>query len=415
MRLWVLLILERWFARYEPGFRNCDGSRLSIVHTENSCGWGGQEIRILTEARGMQARGHAVTLIAPPEAPIAAAGRKMGLPVVPLPIQKKRLACLVALRQWLAANRGRIDVLNTHSSTDSWLGAVACATLRDAPPIVRTRHVSTTVRNRIGTRWLYVRAIAHIVTTGEALRRQLARDNGIPLDHMTSIPTGIDLARFVPGDAAAARAQLGLPQRPTLGIVATLRDWKGHSYLFEAIARDRAAWRDWQVIVVGDGPYRDRLDRSSKRSASRRDIRFVGQQEDVVPWLQALDLFALPSYGEEGVPQAIMQAMACGIPVVSTPVGAIAEAVDDGITGLLVAPRSAEALAAGLARLRDDPALRARFSPPARRAPCATSGADPMLDRMEAVFRGVRRSALTCAESPAFSERAPWPRAPWSG
>jgi glycosyltransferase involved in cell wall biosynthesis len=256
---------------------------------------------------------------------------------------------------------------------------------------VRTRHVSTTVRNRIGTRWLYVRAIAHIVTTGEALRRQLARDNNIPLDHMTSVPTGIDLARFRPGDAAAARAQLGLPQRPTLGIVATLRDWKGHSYLFEAIARDRAAWRDWQVIVVGDGPYRDRLDRKLEALGLDNDILFVGQLDDVVPWLQALDLFALPSYGEEGVPQAVMQAMACGIPVVSTPVGAIAEAVTDGITGLLVEPRSTEALAAGLARLRDDLALRARFSAAAQARAVRDFGQDAMLDRMEGVFRRARK------------------------
>jgi glycosyltransferase involved in cell wall biosynthesis len=362
---------------------------LSIVHTENSCGWGGQEIRILTESSGMQRRGHRVTLIAPPEAPIAGAGRDLGLDVVALPIAKKRLACLLALRRWLAANRGRVDVLNTHSSTDSWLGALACATLAGAPPIVRTRHVSTTVRNRPGTRWLYVHAIAHVVTTGEALRRQLARDNAIPLEHMTSVPTGIDLARFVPGDAVAARARLGLPERRALGIVSTLRSWKGHSYLFEALARDRAAWRDWQVIVVGDGPYRDRLDLKLAELGIGGDIRFAGQQADVVPWLQALDLFVLPSYGEEGVPQAVMQAMACGLPVVSTPVGAIGEAVADGVTGRLVAPRSAEALAAGLAELRDDAALRARYGAAGRERALADFGIDLMLDRMEAIFRRV--------------------------
>jgi len=361
--------------------------KLSIVHTENSCGWGGQEIRILTEARGMLDRGHRVRLIAPPEAPIAAAGARMGIPVVALPIQKKRLPGFLALRGWLAAHRDGVDVLNTHSSTDSWLGALACATLPHAPPIVRTRHVSTTVRNRVGTRWLYVSAVTHIVTTGEALRRQLARDNTIPLDHMTSVPTGIDLARFVPGDAMAARARLGLPPRPALGIVATLRDWKGHEYLFEAIARDRAAWAQWQVLVVGDGPYRDRLDTRLAALGLADAIHFAGQQDDVVPWLQALDLFALPSYGEEGVPQAILQAMACALPVVSTPVGAIAEAVDDGVTGLLVAPRSAEALADGLAALRDDPALRARFAAAARVRALRDFGLDPMLDRMEAVFR----------------------------
>jgi glycosyltransferase involved in cell wall biosynthesis len=363
---------------------------LTIVHTENSCGWGGQEIRILTEARGFLDRGHRVTLIAPAEAPIAPAAERCGIPVVRLPIARKRLPALLALRRWLAAHGPKIDIVNTHSSTDSWLAAAACATLAAAPPIVRTRHVSTTVRNRPTTRWLYRRATAHIVTTGEALRAQLARDNGVPLDHMTSVPTGIDLARFIPGNALAARARLGLPDRPALGIVSTLRDWKGHDYLFEALAQDRAGWAGWQVIVVGDGPYRDRLDIRLARLGLTADVRFVGQQQDVVPWLQALDAFTLPSYGEEGVPQAIMQAMACGLPVVSTPVGAITEAVAADVTGLLVPPRDAAALAAGLARLRDDAGMRRRFAAAARERAVARFGLDIMLDRMEEVFRTVR-------------------------
>ena len=362
---------------------------LAIVHTENSCGWGGQEIRILTEARGFLDRGHQVTLIAPAEAPIAPAGEAMGIPVVRLPIARKRLPALIALRRWLARHRGEVDVVNTHSSTDSWLAAISCATLAHAPPIVRTRHVSTTVRNTATTRWLYGRAAAHVVTTGEALRRQLARDNDVPPERMTSIPTGIDLARFVPGDAAAARARLGLPARPALGIVSTLRSWKGHQYLFDALAADRAAWAGWQVVVVGEGPYRDRLDAHLARLGLAGDIRFVGQQRDVVPWLQALDLFTLPSYGEEGVPQAIMQAMACALPVVSTSVGAIAEAVDAEVTGLIVPPRDATALGAALARLREDPGLRRRFGAAARVRAQERFGLDAMLDRMEAVFRRV--------------------------
>lgn len=364
-------------------------SPLSIVHTENSCGWGGQEIRILTEARGMQDRGHRLTLITPAEAPIAAAGERIGIPVVRIAIERKRPSCLWALRRWLVVNRSRIDVVNTHSSTDSWLAGLACATIKRPPPIVRTRHVSTTIRNRPTTRWLYAQSAAHVVTTGEALRRQLARDNRVPLEHMTSIPTGIDLARFVPGDAPAARARLGLPERPTLGIVATLRDWKGHEDLFETIARDRARWSAWTVLVVGDGPYRDRLDARLRALAMTDAVRFAGQQEDVVPWFHALDLFALPSYGEEGVPQSIMQAMACAIPVVSTTTGAITEAVDAGVTGLIVRPRDVSALGVALGELRDDPALRARFGAAARVRAERDFGIDRMLDRMEAVFRAV--------------------------
>jgi glycosyltransferase involved in cell wall biosynthesis len=362
---------------------------LAIVHTENSCGWGGQEIRILSEARGFLDRGHRVTLVAPAEAPIAAAGEKLGLPVVRLDIRVKRPRNFLALRRFLAAERSGIDVVNTHSSTDSWLTALACATLEHAPPIVRTRHVSTTIRNRPTTRWLYTRATAHIVTAGEALKQQLARDNGIPLDHMTSVPTGIDLGRFVPGDAALARARLGLPARPTLGIVATLRDWKGHDMLFEAIARDRAGWDGWSIVVVGDGPYRDRLDAQLARLGLIERIRFAGQQDDVVPWLHALDLFTLPSWGEEGVPQAILQAMACGLPVVSTTIGAITEAVTDGATGLIVPPRDVAAFGAALTRLRDDAPLRARLGAAGRDRAVADFGLDRMLAAMETVFRSV--------------------------
>jgi glycosyltransferase involved in cell wall biosynthesis len=362
---------------------------LSIVHTENSCGWGGQEIRILTESRGFLDRGHRVTLVTQAEAPIAEAARRTGLEVVTMRL-RKRLPDLLSLRRWIVERRNSIDVVNTHSSTDSWLGALACATLSGAPPVVRTRHLSTMTHDNAGTRWLYRRGAAHIVTTGEAIRSQLAATLGVPLEKMTSIPTGIDLARFVPGDAPAARRKLGLEDRPTLGIVATMRAWKGHTYLFDAIASAREDWKAWQLLVVGGGPDRELLAAHVRKCGLESRVRFTGHQEDVVPWIQSLDLFALPSYGEEGVPQAIMQAMACGIPVVSTRVGAIAEAVEDGVTGLFAEPRSAASLGAKLAQLRDDPALRARFSAAARVKAERTFGLERMLDAMERVFRSVR-------------------------
>ena len=364
---------------------------LSIVHTESSCGWGGQEIRILTEAQGFLARGHRVQLLAPPEAPIVPAAQRMKLAVVCVPLARKGLPGLVALRRWIVANRAQIDLINTHSSTDTWLAAVACATLGGAPPIVRTRHLSSHVINRVGTQWLYRRASAHIVTTGEAIRRQLARDNHVPLARMTSIPTGIDLARFVPGDPHRARKHLQLPDRPTLGIVATMRAWKGHVYLFDALARQRDAWRDWQVLVVGGGPDRLPLEADVVKRGLSDLVRFTGHQDDVVPWMQSLDMLVLPSYSDEGVPQAIMQAMACSVPVVSTRVGGIPEAVDEGVTGLLIEPRSAPALAAGLSALRDDPALRVRFGRAARERAMRDFGIDRMLDRMETVFRSILR------------------------
>ena len=362
---------------------------MRILHTESSTGWGGQEIRILTEAQGMLARGHEVTLLTPESADLYPAARARSIPVVALPIEKKRPRALLAVRRWLAAHGREFDVVNTHSSTDSWLVALARLSLSGAAPVVRTRHVSTRVHNDRATRWLYQSACAHIVTAGEALRLQLARENGFAPERMTSVPTGIDLGRFGPADRAAARRELGLGERHALGIVATLRDWKGHDYLLDAWARLTPRFADWQLLVIGEGPQRARLEARVAAEGLAASVRFVGNRENVPVWLNSLDLFTLPSYGDEGVPQAIMQAMACGLAVVATPVGAIEEAVQRGLTGLIVPPRDAAALAAALGALIEDPARRAAMGKAGRDYAQTHFGIDRMLDRMEAVFRRV--------------------------
>ena len=126
---------------------------MHIVHTESSQGWGGQEIRILSESEGMRARGHRVTVIAPASARVHQEAMRRGIESADLPLARKSLRGVVALRRWLAAHP--VDVINTHSSTDSWIVAVACSTLRAPPAIVRTRHVSVPIAKNAATRWLY--------------------------------------------------------------------------------------------------------------------------------------------------------------------------------------------------------------------------------------------------------------------
>jgi glycosyltransferase involved in cell wall biosynthesis len=201
---------------------------LAIVHTEASLGWGGQEIRILSESQGMIRRGHQVRLLCPPEARIHAEAPNWGVPVTALPIGRKRPTGVKVLYGWL--KRNRCDVVCTHSSTDAWLSALALLAMGRPIPMVRTRHISAPVGTNAPTRWLYTRGTARIVTTGEALKKELIERNGFPAARIDSVPTGIDAGRFRPGNAASARAALGLPVGGMLvGIVATLRDWKGTS------------------------------------------------------------------------------------------------------------------------------------------------------------------------------------------
>lgn len=359
---------------------------MRILHTESSLGWGGQEIRVLTEARGVARRGHEVAIAAPAHSRIYAAAADYGVARIALPIGRKSLTGVAAMRAQLRITA--YDIVNTHSSTDSWLAAVACRIVKRAPAIVRTRHISAPVPRNAATRWLY-RQAAHIVTTGERLRRQVIAETGVEARYVTSIPTGIDLARFEPGDREAARAVLALPaSAPIVGIVATLRSWKGHTHLLDAVAGMAG---DVQVVVVGDGPQRAALEEKARTLRIDGRVRFAGNQADVAPWLQAFDVFCLPSYANEGVPQALMQAMACGLPVVTTPVGSIEEVVDDGRTGVLVPPSNPEALRASLeALLRDAPRRRLLGEAAAEEAR-ARFGEDRMVEAMLRVFESAAR------------------------
>ncbi len=365
---------------------------MHIVHSEASCGWGGQELRILAEAEGMIGRGHRITLVCPAEARIHDEARSRAIAVHPLPISRKGPGGVFALRRWLQENP--CDVVNTHSSTDSWLVALASATLPGAAPIVRTRHISAPTPRNAATRWLYTRATRHIVTTGETLRRTLIEDNGYPADSITSIPTGIDTRRFAPGNRGEARAMLDLPKdAQVVGIVATLRSWKGHRYLIDAFASlaDHRA----MLLIVGDGPQREALAAQVAALGLTSRVRFAGNQQDVRPWLHAMDAFALPSYANEGVPQALLQAMLCGLPCVTTSVGSIGEIAKNGATALLVPVQDAAPLSAALTRLLESEELRQQLGAAARAHCLDGFGLETMLDKMETVFRNVVAAART--------------------
>ena len=367
---------------------------LRIVHTEASTGWGGQEIRILTEAAGFLRRGHAVRIIAAPGARIVDEAPRFGVEVDVAPIARKLPAGLAALVRAFAD--GHYDVVNTHSSTDSWLSALACAVMRargrSAPVMVRTRHVSVPVPNDVATRWLYRRASARVVTTGERLRDELVRTNGLDPERVRSVPTGIAAERYAARDRAAARARVGLPVgRPVVGIVATLRSWKGHRYLVEAMPMLRH--RDAMLAIVGDGPQRDALERQVEADGLRSRIVFAGQQDDVADWLGAFDLFALPSYANEGVPQALLQAMFAGVPCITTDAGAIPEIARDGDTATVVERESPAALARAIDALLDDPARARDQADRAYAFVAMRYTLDGMLDRMEEVFRDALHEA----------------------
>ncbi len=368
-----------------------ESQTVRILHTESSCGWGGQEIRILTEMEGMSERGYEMHLLCPEESIIYGVAQKNNLPVTAIPIARKNLRGMFALRKWLRQNR--VDVIITHSSTDSWLSAVACKTMLRPPRIIRLRHVSAAIPNNFPTRWLYNNACEHIVTTGECIRNQLIKDNAFAPQRITSIPTGLDLQKFSPGNKESARKQLNLPDaKHIIGIIATLRSWKGHCHLIEAFSRLIKQHKNLHLLIVGEGPVREPVETLVADFNLKEEVTFAGNQENTVPWFQSIDTFVLPSYANEGVPQALMQAMACGLPVIGGAVGGLPETIEEGKTGLLFPPKDVSALVDAIEKLLADPPLAKQMGEAGYDTARKKFGIDIMLDKTCQVIDNAMKS-----------------------
>jgi glycosyltransferase involved in cell wall biosynthesis len=361
---------------------------MRILHTEASKGWGGQEIRILDEAAGFIMRGHEVHVAAPADASIITAATARGIPSHTVPVDRKSMRSLHALARIISEFKPNIIV--THSSADSWLTGAFHRFVHQRPAIVRLRHVSVPVARGLQNRWLYGRVPKRVVTTGEAIRAMLIERLKLEPAHVVSIPTGTDLSRFRPGDKLAARAALGLPlDGPIIGIVAMLRSWKGHRFLVSAMSDPRLSGA--RLVIVGEGLQDENLRRQIEELGLHERIMLVGRRDDVVPWLQAFDVFALPSTGNEGVPQGLMQAMACELPVVTTSAGAIPELAHDEENALIVPSENPEALAGAIERLLRDQEFGKRLGAAARGKVEAKHSTKAMLDAMESVFQSATR------------------------
>jgi len=339
--------------------------KFNILHTEWSEGWGGQEIRILQDARVLTRRGHRVELLVRPGGRLEENARRLGLPVIPQRIRHAYdLKALLRLVRLIRLER--FHVVNTHSSVDSWVCSAA-ALLAEAPVLVRTRHLSVPVANHVFN--VVYRWPDGIVTTAEAIRQRMIEVNGFDPERVVSIPTGVDLDEFDPGlDPGPIREELGLgPTDRVAAMVAVLRSWKRHEIFLEAAALLARTRPELRFLVVGEGPRRPNIEARIAELGLRDRVVMTGHRTDVPRILAVSDICVLTSESSEGVPQSVLQYQAMARPVAATAVGGIPEIIEAGRTGLLCPPNDPQALAAAMGRILDDPELARDLGRNARR------------------------------------------------
>lgn len=353
----------------------------TVLHTESSRGWGGQEVRTLTEARWLGDLGWRVLVACRPGSGIRGRAEQGGVPAVSLSM---RAAWDLSSVFGLAAliRRERVDVVHTHSSVDAWLGGMAGRLT--GVPVVRSRHVSIPIRRSLNP--VYTLLADRVITSGEAIRR-LVIAAGVSSTKVVAIPAGVDVTEFGrdrTGDRI--RSELGL-SGPVIGCVAMFRGSKGHDLLLDAFAMLRPEFPEARLLLVGDGLRRAWVESLAHERGLNGWVTFTGFREDVPDLLAAMDCFVLASTRTEGVPQSLLQALAASVPVVASAVGGIPEVLADAGAGLLVPPGDRQALAAAVRTTLTDPSSARQRAEAGRALVLSKFSRATVADRLAALYR----------------------------
>lgn len=325
--------------------------------------------------------------------------RAAGVPVTVLG-KKGRYDVSTLWRLRALMRRDRPDIVhtwlftaNTWGRIAAWLARRPCGGQARVPVIIASERAVDRWKNpfhRLADRRLAA-ASAAIVANCEAVKRFCVEDVGIPSKRVRVILNGMNLRSFDLAFSHAIRDVIADANRGAdrvrMGTVARLEPQKGIRFLIEAMELLQSSGVDAELWIVGDGPDRPELEAMVNASPDLRDsVKFLGQRDDVPALLGQMDMFVLPSLWE-GLPNAVMEAMAARLPVVATSVDGTPELVNDGETGLLVPPKSPEALADAIAKLVADGALRQRMGQAGRRRIEQHFTEDRMIAETEALYR----------------------------
>jgi starch synthase (maltosyl-transferring) len=349
---------------------------------------GGAERCLARVARHMRRQGWPVAVCSlMPSGSVAGELTAAGVPCYELGLSSWRCLPAAALRLATLIARYRPYLVHTFLFHANVLGRVV-ARLLGVPRVISSVRVAEPRRWHLAAETLTCRLADRLVCVCASVAEHMRRRAHVPPTLIDVIPNGIEFDRFA-GAEAVARSLIGLPEDAQVAItVARLDVQKGFGTLLQATAGVLGKLPNFYLLVVGTGALREQIQKEAQRLRIADRVLLLGRRDDVPQLLRAADLFVLPSRWE-GMPNALLEAMAAGLPVVATAVHGSRELVTDGLTGRLVPVDDAEALERAIIELLQDPAGRRRLADAGQRHVAEHFSLQHMLRRYESLYESL--------------------------
>jgi len=359
------------------------------LHVDTARTWRGGQNQVLVTVLGLRALGHRTVLVAHPTGELRRRAAE-GLDLIPL-APRAEMDLAAAWRLSRVLKQLRPDIVHAHDPHAVAMAslAVSMSTLPVRPRLVASRRVDFHMRQSALSRWKY-RQVDCFICASEAIRRIVVSD-GIPQRNTVTVHEGIDLERVEAAPPAELHKDLWLPhEAPVVGNVAALVAHKGQRHLIDAAMRVLPRCPDARFVIAGEGELRASLEQQIHQHHLDKHVLLAGFRADILSVHKAFDIFVMSSI-TEGLGTSILDAMACGKPVVATNVGGIPEVVVDGGTGLLVPPRDPAAMADAIVKLLATRALREEMGAAGLERVRSHFSAEAMVQKTLRVYQRVAR------------------------
>jgi glycosyltransferase involved in cell wall biosynthesis len=318
--------------------------QLKVFHLLANFRWTGPAEGVVGLCRDLIKAGHQVRLFTTPHPSRLLADKAAERAVIPsedLWLARKHplLTGWDILRLKRILEKEKPDILHLHLSGDHWIGALAARWAAGPTRVVRTIHHPRTIPRRMFQTWLYEKGTDAFITLSKADRDRMLEIYSISPERVSVIHGAVDTDRFHPDyDPRPVRAEFGIkPGAPVIGLVARFQPHRGHEGLISSVPELRKHLPAVRVILVGRGEHRPAMEQLVKRLGLEHHVLFAGYRDRDLPQVYgAMDVKVFLESGSDTSCRAVLEAMACGLPVVAHPVGALPDTVVNGVTGYLV-------------------------------------------------------------------------------